>query len=119
MKPQRAFHGVPVALARPRTAWRSVAAPVPVVDDAASRLEAERRAQLMTMPELARYLRYLREEITDPATIRRGANAAYNFVRKHGIRIMKRGTSTLVRVGDVDRYLETGSNDRNRAVGKR
>ena len=85
-------------------------------------VEAARRAELLTMPELARYIKYLKpEDAGDPKKVKVAANSAYTFVRRHRIRIHKRGTVALVRVGDVDRFLETGQSDfaeRARATGR-
>lgn len=102
-----------------RRAWRStsVVPAAPPADQVLTRADAERRAQLMTMLELAQYLRYTGWDAPDEKTRKQAANSAYCFVRLHGIRRLKRGKSILVRTGDVDRYLETGASDlRERAL---
>ena len=105
MKPAR----FPVAVAprrttRPRRAW-SPAPSNPSVDPATARAEADRRARLLTMKELAEYLRYTASDSPDPA------NAAYCYVKRHDLPIIKRGTSTLVRLGVIDDHLEAQRRD--------
>lgn len=106
MKPRVRFPVAvtPLRIARPRTV-RPVAALPPAVDPVTARAEAERRARLLTMKELAEYLRYTASDSPDPA------NAAYCYVKRHDLPIIKRGTSTLVRLGVIDDHLERQRRD--------
>ena len=113
-----------LALAPPPAPRRAWARPAPAVapPPALAPGELARRAELLTMPELAAYVKYLKpEDAGDPQKVRVAANSAYCFAKRHRIRIHKRGTVALVRVGDVDRYLETGSSDfaERAAAGRR
>jgi hypothetical protein len=113
MKPRVAF---PIAVAK-RPRWARPAAPAtPAIDPALARAEAERRSRLLTMKELAEYLRYTASDSPDPA------NAAYCYVKRHDLPIIKRGTSTLVRLGVIDDHLEAQRRDiagRAQAHGRR
>lgn len=87
---------------RPARALALVPPPSPAAQASAEerRFEYERRRTLMTMDEAAVYLRY------DGS-----AHSVYTFLRKHGVHLLKRGNRVLVRVGEVDRLLETGASD--------
>lgn len=104
MKPRVALSLAVPAPARPR--WARRAAPATAtIDPAVARAEAERRSRLLTMRELAEYLRYTASDSPDPA------NAAYCYVKRHDLPIIKRGTSTLVRLGVIDDHLEAQRRD--------
>ena len=92
------------ATARARVAAaEKVRQPVPPREPVDAAAEAARGAQLLTMEEAAAYLRYTGSK--DPA------NSAYAFLRARDVRLLGRGNRRLVRVGDIDRVLETGSSD--------
>lgn len=113
MKPRAAFPFTvaKVHLTRPR--WTRPAPSTPPIDPAVARAEAERRSRLLTMKELAEYLRYTASDSPDPA------NAAYCYVKRHDLPIIKRGTSTLVRLGVIDDHLEAQRRDiAGRALAK-
>lgn len=101
MKAARRPLGWP-GLAQPRAPrWTSTPA-TPPVDPATARAEAERRSRLLTMAELGAYLRYTG---SDPG------HSAYNYVKRHDLPIIKRGTLTLVRLGVIDDHLEAQRRD--------
>src|SRR5215510_9975298 len=84
---------------------RSTVAPVAEVD----REEIVWRNTLLTMVEAAAYLRYTGEGAANPA--KAAADSVYCFLKRHRVRVMKRGNYLLVRRGDIDRVLEHGQSD--------
>ena len=98
MKPRRSFALAVASPLAPRPRWTRPAPVAPPLDPA----ERERRTRLLTMPEAADYLRY-----TGPAA----AHSAYNFIKRHDLPIIKRGKTTLVRLGVLDDYLESQRRD--------
>ncbi|MGE3278113.1 MAG: hypothetical protein AB7O67_23635 [Vicinamibacterales bacterium] len=64
---------------------------------------------LLRMDEAAAYLRY-----EGP----RAAEAAARFLRRHGVRLIRRGRVNLVRREAIDAFLDLGESDLDRAAAK-
>jgi hypothetical protein len=100
MKSAQRLHVVGQRATRaPQSLRQPVDLPHAPVDPIEARAEVERRARLLTMAEAAAKLHY------------QSGDAAYRFLRRHAIKLSRRGTIVLVREGDIDRFFETGSSD--------